>query len=82
MLLCGTGKVVDIEGNFKAGDGAPLLAWEPEGGENQKCCPFELVCPMTGKEFCLIGRYSEKDVKDDRLFLTVPEDGPGMPENC
>ena len=74
MLLCWTGKVVGIDGNFKAGDGAPLLAWEPHGGENQKFCPFALVCPMTGKEYCFIRRYSGKDVKDDRLFLTVPEE--------
>ena len=80
MLLCDTGKVLDIDGNFKAGQGAPLLAWEPHGGENQKFCPFKIVCPMTDKEYCFIGRLAEEDVQGDRLFLTVPEEGPACLE--
>ena len=80
MLLCWTGKVVGIDGNFKAGDGAPLLAWEPHGGENQKFSPFKIVSPMNMKEYCFIGRLAEVDVQGDRLFMTVPEDGPACLE--
>ena len=73
--MCGTGKALDIDGNFKAGQGAPLLAWEPHGGENQQFHPFKIVSPMNEKEYCFIGRFVEKDAKGERLFLTVPEEG-------
>ena len=76
MLLCDTGKVLDIDGDFKVGQGAPLLAWESHGGENQKFCPFKIICPMTEKEYCFIGRLAEQEVQGDRLFLTVPKEGP------
>ena len=45
------GKVLAINGNFKPGQGAPLLASEPHGGENQMFYPFKIVCPCTAKEY-------------------------------
>eukprot|EP00091_Calanus_sinicus_P023545 TRINITY_DN8002_c0_g1_i2.p1 TRINITY_DN8002_c0_g1~~TRINITY_DN8002_c0_g1_i2.p1 ORF type:complete len:106 (-),score=23.84 TRINITY_DN8002_c0_g1_i2:60-377(-) len=53
MLMCDTGKVLNIDGNFKVGQGAPLLAWEPHGAENQKFCPFNIFCKKTEKGLLL-----------------------------
>jgi len=79
MLMCETGKVMDIDGNFKPGNDAPILAWEPHGGENQQFYPFKIVSPMVpDKEFCLIGRMTEKDQKPsnrERVFFNIKEDG-------
>jgi len=79
MLMCDTGKVMDIDGNFKPGNDAPILAWEPHGGENQQFYPFKIVSPMVpDKEFCLIGRMTEKDQKPsnrERVFFNIKEDG-------
>jgi len=79
MLMCETGKVLDIDGNFKPGNDAPMLAWEPHGGENQQFYPFKIVSPMVPeKEFCLIGRLTEKDQKPsnrERVFFNIKEDG-------
>ena len=79
MLMCETGKVLDIEGRFKPDDDAPVLAWEPHGGENQNFYPFKIVSPMIpDKEFCLIGRFAEKEIKPsnrERVFFNIKEDG-------
>jgi len=79
MLMCATGKVLDIDGNFKPGDDAPVLVWEPHGGENQQFYPLKIESPMMPeKEFCLIGRLVEKDQKpsnSERVFFNIKEDG-------
>ena len=79
MLLCDTGKCLDIDEinvDVKPAFGSQLLAWEPGRTfrDKQMFCPWKIVCPMTKKEYCLIGRLAEKAVPGDRLFLTVPEE--------
>ena len=61
MLMCGTGKVLDIDGSFNAGGETSVLAKDPNGGESQQFYPLKIISPMIpDKEFSFIGRLTEK----------------------
>jgi len=72
MLLCDTGKALDI-----SPDG--VVANRVHGGESQRFYPFKLTSPMNEKEYLIIGRHS--DLGDDGkpallqpVFVWVPRD--------
>ena len=75
--MCGTGKVLDIDGSFNAGGETPVLAKDPNGEESQKFYPLKIISPMIpDKEFSFIGRLAEKDQKGDgKVFFNILEDG-------
>jgi len=79
MLMCATGKALDVDGNFKIANDAPVLAFEPHGGPNQQFYPLKIVSPMLpDKEFCLIGMLAEKYQRpssSERVFFNIKEDG-------
>jgi len=72
MLLCDTGKALDI-----SKDG--VVAKAVHGGDSQRFYPFKLTSPMTEKEYLFMGRLSEKDedgkpTPKEKVFLSVPKD--------
>ena len=71
MLLCDTGKALDIS---PGGVVANLV----HRGDSQRFYPFKLTSPMNEKEYLFIGRLSEKDedgkpTPGEKVFLSIPK---------